>query len=114
MIALLIILSLLIPLLAYIVTAVISPRISFPTKRERFESGNPPIGRARGYFLMQYYPYLLMFTSLEPLLIMLLFLILIPYTSTLVYILISLIVIIIPSFVYAYKHAEEIDLWRED
>ncbi|MGC8600962.1 MAG: NADH-quinone oxidoreductase subunit A [Thermoprotei archaeon] len=37
-----------------------------PMKRKRFESGNPPVGNSRGFFSMQYYPYLLMFIIAEP------------------------------------------------
>ncbi len=37
-----------------------------PMKRLRFESGNPPVGTSRGFFSMQYYPYLLMFVAMEP------------------------------------------------
>ncbi|HEV50934.1 MAG TPA: hypothetical protein ENO31_00080 [Thermoprotei archaeon] len=37
-----------------------------PMKRKRFESGNAPVGKSRGFFSMQYYPYLLMFIIAEP------------------------------------------------
>ncbi|MFP3220141.1 MAG: NADH-quinone oxidoreductase subunit A [Candidatus Marsarchaeota archaeon] len=37
-----------------------------PMKRKRFESGNPPLGAGRGFFSMEYYPYLLMFILVEP------------------------------------------------
>jgi NADH:ubiquinone oxidoreductase subunit 3 (subunit A) len=64
------------PLIAYAIGRAVAPSLDFPTKRERFESGNPPSGRAKGFFVMQYYPYLLMFAALEPFLILVMFIVL--------------------------------------
>lgn len=66
-------LALLIPvvglLLAFVAARILTPRNPFPEKFARFEAGNPPYGRARGIFPMQYYPYLIVFLTVEPLVI---------------------------------------------
>lgn len=56
-------------LLAFILARVLTPRRPSPEKFARFEAGNPPFGRARGLFPMQYYPYLIVFLTVEPLVI---------------------------------------------
>lgn len=112
----LVLVSLALPLLAYLIGRAISPRIDFPTKTERFESGNLPSGRGKGYFLMQYYPYLLIFVAMEAYAVIALF-IAFSYLAgrpliTLTILAISALVIL-PSFVYAFRKAGAIDLWRE-
>lgn len=103
------------PLIAYAIGRAVAPSIDFPTKRERFESGNPPLGRAKGYFVMQYYPFLLMFAALEPFLILVMF-VLLSYIasiniSSLALLFVSL-ALIFPPLIYALKNAKVIDLWK--
>ena len=115
MIALLAILTLLIPVIAYYLTKAISPEIEYFMKRERFESGNPRSGRSRGYFIMQYYPYLLMFTSLEPLVVLMIFVLTSRgYITSVLYILGAGLLVILPVIYLAYRYAGETDLWREE
>ncbi len=68
-----IIMALLVPIaglfLAFLAARVLTPRDPAPEKFARFEAGNPPYGRARGIFPMQYYPYLIVFLTVEPLVI---------------------------------------------
>ncbi len=47
----------------------LAPTRDLPKKRERYECANPPRGRARGLFMMQYYPFLILFLTLEPIMI---------------------------------------------
>lgn len=114
MIVLLVLVTLLVPVLAVIITRVISPEIDYRFKRERFESGNPSLGRARGFFVMQYYPYLLMFSSLEPLIVLLTFILFSYDPRILVYLVVSSIVLVAPPLYYVYREAGDIRLWREE
>jgi len=110
------IIMLALPFIAYLIGRAVSPPIDYPTKLERFESGNLPYGRGRGYFLMQYYPYLLIFIAMESYVVLVLFIALSSVlglaASSLILILLSA-VFILPSFVYALRKAGVIDLWRE-
>jgi len=114
MMTLLIIVSLLIPVLALLITRGVSPDIDYRFKRSRFESGNPPVGRARGFFVMQYYPYLLMFSSLEPFVVLLVFIFFTPNIWLVTYFLVSSFILLMPVLYYVYKQAGDIDLWREE
>jgi NADH:ubiquinone oxidoreductase subunit 3 (chain A) len=111
------VLFLVLPFLAYLIGRAMSPPIDYPTKLERFESGNLPSGRGRGYFLMQYYPYLLLFIALESYVVLVLFIALSSIAGVIVNSLILILlsaIFIIPSFVYALRKAGVIDLWRAD
>ncbi|MEM1611490.1 MAG: NADH-quinone oxidoreductase subunit A [Sulfolobales archaeon] len=105
------------PFIAYLIGRAVSPPIDYPTKLERFESGNLPSGRGRGYFLMQYYPYLLLFIAMESYIVLVLFIALSSIAGVIVNSLILILLsalFIIPSFVYALRKAGVIDLWRAD
>ncbi|MEM1611179.1 MAG: NADH-quinone oxidoreductase subunit A [Sulfolobales archaeon] len=105
------------PFIAYLIGRAVSPPIDYPTKLERFESGNLPSGRGRGYFLMQYYPYLLLFIAMESYIVLVLFIALSSIAGVIVNSLILILLsalFIIPSFVYALRKAGVIDLWRVD
>ncbi|MFZ8822798.1 MAG: NADH-quinone oxidoreductase subunit A [Desulfurococcales archaeon] len=111
------VLFLVLPFLAYLIGRAVSPPIDYPTKLERFESGNLPSGRGRGYFLMQYYPYLLLFIAMESYIVLVLFIALSSIAGVIVNSLILILLsalLIIPSFVYALRKAGVIDLWRAD
>jgi NADH-quinone oxidoreductase subunit A len=111
------VLFLVLPFLAYLIGRAVSPPIDYPTKLERFESGNLPSGRGRGYFLMQYYPYLLLFIAMESYIVLVLFIALSSVAGVIVNSLILILLsalLIIPSFVYALRKAGVIDLWRAD
>lgn len=111
------VLLLVLPFLAYLIGRAVSPPIDYPTKLERFESGNLPSGRGRGYFLMQYYPYLLLFIAMESYIVLVLFIALSSVAGVIVNSLILILLsalLIIPSFVYALRKAGVIDLWRAD
>ncbi|PWV37469.1 MAG: hypothetical protein DJ555_02075 [Desulfurococcaceae archaeon] len=108
---------LVLPFIAYLVGRIFSPPVDFPTKVERFESGNPPYGRGRGYFLMQYYPYLLMFIAMESYVVLIIFIALSTVAGIVLNSLLLIIlstIIIFPSFLYALKKAGVIDLWKAD
>ncbi|MDK2383254.1 MAG: NADH-quinone oxidoreductase subunit A [Candidatus Korarchaeota archaeon] len=56
-------------IIGFILGKILSPAKEYPRKRERYECANPPRGRARGLFMMQYYPFLILFLTLEPIMI---------------------------------------------
>ncbi|KXA99805.1 hypothetical protein AKJ40_02370 [candidate division MSBL1 archaeon SCGC-AAA259M10] len=56
-------------LVGFFLSRLFTPRDYSKEKYDRFEAGNPPTGRARGYLAMQYYPYLVVFLTVEPVLI---------------------------------------------
>ena len=58
--------SLLLGIAGLLISHLIAPKKPNLTKRLRYETGNPPKGRARGVLSMQYYPYILLFLIVEP------------------------------------------------
>lgn len=100
-------------LVGYIVSVVITPRKHYRMKKERFEAGNPPKGKARGWFMMQYFAYLIVFLTLEPILIYLFLLLmeihtLFQETSILFMI---LILMLIPPLIFGLDSARRVKLW---
>ncbi len=79
-------------------------------KVKRFESGNEELGRARGLYIMQYYPYLLVFMLTEPVFVVLFTILLYLHLVSYIVFLISL-VIFSPSLVFALKEAKVIKKW---
>lgn len=56
-------------IIGFLLGKILSPAYGYPRKKERYECANPPRGRARGLFMMQYYPFLILFLTLEPIMI---------------------------------------------
>ena len=100
-------------LLAFVISRLITPRFKHDFKFKRYEAGNPPYGRARGWFVMQYYAYLIVFLTVEPVLIFL-FLILMSLhslpnlVSSLFFMMIA---ILIPPLVFGLDSAKKVVLW---
>jgi len=98
-----------VPLLSYLIgRALASP--DYPSKARRFESGNEQMGRARGVFLMQYYPYALLFMTVEPFVVFIFILLLVFGLSTTLAFIIGL-GIMVPSMLYATKNAKVVARW---
>ncbi|RLE46562.1 MAG: hypothetical protein DRJ31_09880, partial [Candidatus Methanomethylicota archaeon] len=82
-------------------------------KYDRYETGNPPHGRARGWFMVQYYPYIIVFLTIEPLLIFLfLFLPCFPFKSAVIFVL--LLLSLIPPVIFGLDSARRLELWAEE
>lgn len=58
--------------IAFMVGRLLSPSRPTAVKVSRYEAGNIPLGRARGRLSMQYFGYLLIFVTFEPIVVMLL------------------------------------------
>jgi len=87
-----------------------------PMKRARYEAGNPPKGEARTWLPMQYFGYLIIFLSLEPILILLfLFPEYVRATGDTVRpLLLTLIILLIavPPLVFGLKQADRVEFWK--
>ena len=59
-------------IVAFLAGRLLAPPKPSSVKLARYEAGNPPHGRARGWLAMQYYPYLLLFLTFEPVAVILL------------------------------------------
>ncbi|MEM1520986.1 MAG: NADH-quinone oxidoreductase subunit A [Candidatus Korarchaeum sp.] len=91
----------------------LSPSKSFPRKGERYECANPPAGRARGLLMMQYYPYLILFLTIEPIMIYS-FLFLLEahsYPAFILYLFLGILGIIIPPLIFGLQSARRLELW---
>ncbi len=79
-------------------------------KTKRFESGNEELGRARGLYVMQYYPFLLVFMIAEPVFVFLFTFLL--YLRVNSYYLFALsLIVFIPSLFFAIREARVIKKW---
>jgi len=101
-------------LLGLVVSRLVAPPKYYPMKNERFECGNPPTKKGRGWFSMQYYAYLVVFLTVEPVFIYL-FLLLMESHVLFVNVveLFGLIVImLIPPTVFGLDAARKVALWK--
>ncbi len=94
----------------------VSPSKELPRKKERYECANPPKGRARGWFMMQYYPYLIIFLTIEPIMIFSFLFLLEAHVKTLfVSALFAVILgVLIPPLVFGLSSARRLELWSAD
>lgn len=99
--------------IGYLLARLVTPKRYYRMKRERYEAGNPPRGRGRGWFMMQYYAYLIVFLTLEPIMIYL-FLILIEIHSLFresSILFLVLIIMLIPPLIFGLDSARRVKLW---
>lgn len=100
-------------IIGIILGKILSPSRNFPKKRERYECANPPRGRARGLLMMQYYPYLILFLTLEPIMIYS-FLFLLEarsYPSLTLLLFLGIIGALIPPLIFGLHSARRLELW---
>ncbi len=97
----------------YLLARLVSPRKDLPLKRVRYECGNKPLGRARGWYAMQYYAFLILFLTVEPITIYL-FILLIMANTALVDVSILFLLILgmlAPTLYFGVKVAGRLKLW---
>ncbi len=94
----------------------VSPSKDLPKKRERYECANPPKGRARGWFMMQYYPYLIIFLTIEPIMIFSFLFLLEAHANALFVtaLFAGIIGILISPLVFGLMSARRLELWSAD
>jgi NADH-quinone oxidoreductase subunit A len=103
-------------LLVYVISRMITPFKKFKMKRERFECANPPSGKARGWFMMQYYCYLIIFLTIEPIMIFF-FLFLLAERALLInsaVLFIGILLLLIPPLIFGLDAAKKLDMWKSD
>jgi NADH-quinone oxidoreductase subunit A len=100
-------------LIGILLGKLLAPSRAFPKKRERYECANPPKGRARGLFMMQYYPYLILFLTLEPIMIYS-FLFLLEthkYPVNALILFSGIVGMLIPPLIFGLHSARRLELW---
>ena len=108
--------SILLPLilyLAYIFMRYATEEIGHELKQVRYEAGNPPSGDAHKPVLYQYFGYILLFISLDPV-FMLLFILpaIVESWSKVALLSLAIVLIILPPLAYAVRYARKIEYWR--
>ena len=97
--------------------SVVLPGEHNPIKISRFEAGNIPYGEGRLWFPLQYYGYILIYTSLEPIIVLLFAIAEAEYTTSfilfrnLLIIIIASIVILYPILYYSIKQINILENW---
>ena len=88
-----------------------------PLKVSRFEAGNIPFGEGRLWFPLQYYGYLLVYTSIEPIIVLLFSIAEASYFTSfmlfrnLLIIVFTTIAVLYPVLYYAVKQVNIIQYW---
>ncbi|KXB04879.1 hypothetical protein AKJ48_01125 [candidate division MSBL1 archaeon SCGC-AAA261O19] len=112
-----ILLALVLPSIGILIGAtlarVLTPREYSVEKLDRYEAGNPPYGRARGFFPMQYYPYLIIFLTVEPVMIYLFLVLMALHESTIAVglLFVGLSVLLALPLVFALDSARRLKYW---
>jgi NADH-quinone oxidoreductase subunit A len=101
-------------LVGYVLNRLVAPQKYFPMKNERFECGNPPSKKGRGLFTMQYYAYLVVFLTVEPLFIYLFLLLMEAHVFflTVVQLFGLILLMLVPPVIFGLDAARKIALWR--
>jgi NADH-quinone oxidoreductase subunit A len=100
-------------LLGFMISRIVAPPKPLPMKNERFECGNPPVKKGRGLFTMQYYAYLVVFLTVEPVFVYM-FLLLMDIRQAFLEVgeLFGVITLmLIPPIVFGLDSARRIALW---
>ena len=101
----------------YKILSMVVPSEYNPVKVSRFEAGNIPYGEGRLWFPLQYYGYILIYTSIEPIVVLFFAIAEAAYSSSfllfrnLLIIILSSIVILYPILYYAVKQVNTIENW---
>ncbi|BCU67449.1 NADH dehydrogenase subunit A [Sulfolobales archaeon HS-7] len=87
-----------------------------PVKLDRFEAGNIPTGEGRMWYPLQYYGYLLIYTSIEPILTILFLISPIVYATSQILakfylIIVATIAILYPTIYYCIKQVDTLYQW---
>jgi NADH-quinone oxidoreductase subunit A len=96
------------------VSRLVAPPKPTPLKNERFECGNPPSKEGRGQLTMQYYGYLVVFLTVEPVFIYSFLLLMDAHQafSTVVALFAMILLMLIPPLIFGLDSARKIRLWK--
>ncbi len=100
-------------LLGFLLARLVSPRKDLPLKQLRYECGNKPLGRARGWYAMQYYAFLILFLTVEPISIYLFILLIMANTALIDVSILFLLILgmLAPTLYFGVKVAGRVKLW---
>ncbi|HKZ88222.1 MAG TPA: NADH-quinone oxidoreductase subunit A [Candidatus Bathyarchaeia archaeon] len=105
-------------LVGYAVSRLVAPPKPMPLKNERFECGNPPTKQGRGQLTMQYFAYLVVFLTVEPVFIYSFLLLMDAHQAffSVVELFSLILLMLIPPLIFGLDSAKKIHLWqmRED
>ncbi|MEM0374586.1 MAG: NADH-quinone oxidoreductase subunit A [Sulfolobaceae archaeon] len=96
----------------------VTPSRYNPVKVSRFEAGNIPTGEGRLWFPLQYYGYVLVYMSLEPIIVILLIAAQAPYYASnvlfrnLALIIGSFLLFLYPVIYFGIRESDKIELWE--
>lgn len=101
-------------ILGYFLSRLVSISKPEQAKDFRYECGNLPHGRARGWLAMQYFAYLIIFLTIEPIVIFSFTYLPLSYKFPITSIILTILIILIliPPLLFALQSAKSIDLWR--
>jgi NADH-quinone oxidoreductase subunit A len=105
-------------LIGYIISRLVAPPKPLPMKNERFECGNPPTKQGRSKLTMQYFAYLVIFLTMEPVFIYSFLLLMDAHNAFLSVVedFSLILLMLIPPIIFGLDSAGKIQLWtmRED
>lgn len=102
-------------LLAIYAIYLIAPQAPTEAKRRRYEAGNPPQGEAKSRLAMQYFGYVLMLVTLEPLIaVPIIYFAISPLSVESAIYLLVIVALIVLASLYAYAHSKDIRKWILD
>jgi len=99
--------------IGFVLGRLLAPSKYLPKKRERYECANPPRGRARGLFMMQYYPFLILFLTIEPIMIYS-FLFLMEahrYVLNVSLLFVAMVAILVSPLIFGIYYVRRLELW---
>ncbi len=101
-------------LVGFAVSRAVAPSKPEPLKNERFECGNPPTHQGRGQLTMQYYAYLVVFLTIEPVFIYWFLLLLDAHSAfiTTVELFGVILAMLVPPIIFGLDSARKIGLWK--
>ncbi|EZQ06977.1 MULTISPECIES: NADH-quinone oxidoreductase subunit A [Acidianus] len=101
----------------YKLLSLVVPSERTPVKMSRFEAGNIPTGLGRIWFPLQYYGYLLIYTTIEPIIVLLFLIAYAPFYNNFIefrnlFVVVgSFIVLVYPVLYYSIKQINVVLNW---
>lgn len=102
-------------LLAIYAVYLIAPQAPTEAKRRRYEAGNPPHGEPKAPLAMQYFGYVLMLVTLEPLVVLpIVYFALKPTSLASAAMVLAALALVAAASIYGYAHSRDIRKWTVD
>lgn len=100
--------------IGYATSRLVAPPKPLPLKEERFDCGNPPTSQGRGQLTMQYYAYLVVFLTIEPVFIYWFLLLMNAHQAFVptVELFGVILTMLIPPMIFGLDSARKVGLWK--